>query len=219
MLDCEKLQSPAGFFLAGPTSCGKSHFLAKLISCKNDMFVTPPVRVYYAYKEWQPELFGQLQAREGVRFVQGLPSEDDIKQWSEEAGKGHIALILDDLQHEVCKSQQMAVAFGVLSHHCNVSLFLVSQNLFPQSRYSRDLVLNCHYLVIFQSKRDRLQVANLGKQLFPGRSRYFLSAYEDCVSMKNYNYLFVDLHPCTSKELMLRTSIFPDETTLVYLPK
>ena len=183
------------------------------------MFVIPPVQVYYAYKEWQPALFGQMQAGDGVKFIQGLPTEENMKEWSELAGRQHIALILDDLQHEVCKSQQMAVAFGVISHHCNMSIFFVSQNLFPQSRYSRDLVLNCHYLVLFNSKRDKLQVSNIGKQLCPGQSRYFLSAYEDAMAMKKYNYLLVDLHPCTSKEYMLRTDIFPDELTVVFLPK
>lgn len=214
-----KLKSPAGYFLAGPTSSGKSHFLARLISCKNEMFDVPPVQVYYAYKEWQPKLFGQMQARDGVKFHRGLPTEEKMKEWSQLAGRQHIALILDDLQHDVGKNQQIAIAFAVTSHHCNISLFFVSQNLFPQSRYSRDLVLNCHYLILFSSKRDKLQVSNIGKQLCPGQSRYFLTAYEDAMSMKPYNYLLVDLHPCTAKEHMLRTSIFPGELTVVFLPQ
>jgi hypothetical protein len=214
-----KFENPSCYFVSGSTSSGKSRLIARLIRNKNDMFKNPPVEVYYAYKEWQPALYGGMQENDGVKFFEGVPTEEIIKKWSREVGGKHILLVLDDLQHDVCSSKDMAVLFSVTSHHCNVSCILVAQRLFPQSKFSRDLCLNCHYIFLLSSKRDKLQVANMGRQLCPGQSAYFTSAYDDCMAAKPYNYLLVDLHPSSPRQYLLRTDIFPDELTVVYLPK
>ncbi len=214
-----KFESPSCYFVSGSTSSGKSRLLARLIRNRKDMFNIPPVKVFYAYKEWQPSLFGEMQQKDDVNFHQGLPTEEIIKKWSNDVGGQHLFLILDDLQHDVCSSREMAVLFSVTSHHCNISCVLVAQRLFPQSKFSRDLCLNCHYIFLLNSKRDKLQVANMGRQLCPGQSAYLTFAYDDAMASKPYNYLLVDLHPSTPKEYMLRTDIFPGELTVVYLLK
>ena len=215
------LECPSSYWIAGPTSSGKTYFIRRMIKNKDEMFKLKPVAVHYCYKEWQPKLFGEMQAEEEVQFHEGLPSVDSIKEWSREVGGKHMFLILDDLQHEVCKDPEMASLFSVVSHHCCISLAFVVQNIYAQGRFSRDCALNCHYLVLFNSKRDRLQVSTLGRQLCPGKNAFFLSAYEDAVGSRNYQYLLVDLHPSTPRDFMLRTNIFPDDDDLtwVYTPK
>lgn len=214
-------QSPSCFWLAGPTGSGKSYFTRTLIRNRDVMFQSKPVVVHYAFKEWQSSLFGEMQRKDGVHFHQGLPSTEQIKTWSQEVGGRHMLLVLDDLQHEVCTNSEMASVFSVLSHHCNISVLFLVQNVFAQGRASRDACLNCHYLILFNSKRDLLQVSNLARQICPGKNTFFMSAYEDAVSSRKYKYLVIDLHPTTPREYMLRTNIFPEdsELTWVYLPK
>jgi len=212
-----KLQSPSCFFVSGPTASGKSLLVRRIIRHRREMFERPQdvEVVYYAYKEWQP-LFDDLQRNDSVHFHEGLPSLEQIKSWAQEANG--LLLIIDDLSFEATSSKEIAILFGVVSHHCNVTAFLLTQNLFPRTRFARDLCLNSHYLILLNSKRDKLQISNLGRQLFPGQNAYFMSAFESVTSVK-YGYLLVDLHPATERKFMLRSDIFPNQLTTVHLPK
>jgi hypothetical protein len=215
-------ESPASYWIAGPSGSGKSCWISKLIHHRKEMFREVPAVVHYCYKEWQPLLFGEMQSRDGVHFHEGLPSLDTVKSWSAEVHGRHMLLILDDLQTDVCKTPEMSTLFTVLGHHSNCSIGLVVQNLFPRSSGStciRDLFLNVHYICLFNSKRDKLQISNLGRQVFPGQNSFLMSAYNDAVSSRKYSCLVLDLHPDTSREYMVRTNVFPGELTWVYRPK
>ena len=54
--------------------------------------------------------------------------------------------------------------------------------------------------------------------MFPERVKYFREAYADATSHP-YGYLLVDLKTTTPDVLRLRTDIFPDERTMVYVYK
>ncbi len=205
-------------FLAGPTSSGKSHFTRRLIENRKGMFEDPPKTVHYCYVEWQPDMFGPME-KEGVLFHQGLPTLENIKKWSEEAGGKHMLLVLDDLQSEITQSKEMASVFSILSHHLLISIIFIAQNLHPQGKCSRDITLNCHYIIIFNSKRDKLQISNLARQIFPGQNSFLLQAYEHAVVSRNRSYLLIDLHPVSRREYMVRTDIFPGEFPIIYQPK
>jgi hypothetical protein len=75
-----------------------------------------------------------------------------------------------------------------------------------------------HYLVLFKNPRDTSQIAHLGRQMFPERVKYFREAFADATSQP-YGYLLVDLKTTTPHVLRLRTDIFPDERTMVYVYK
>jgi len=214
-------ESPSCYWVAGSTGSGKSRLVARLIRSRKEMFRHVPAAVHYAYKEWQPVLFGEMQEKDSVQFHEGLPSIETIKSWSRGVHGRHLLLILDDLQHEVCASKETSCLFSVLSHHCNISVVFVVQNLYPKSGGGsvRDLFLNVHYVVLLSSKRDKLQVSNLARQVFPGQNRFLMSAYEDAVSSRNFQYLVIDLHPSTSRQYMVRANIFPGELTWVYQPE
>ena len=180
------------------------------------MFETPPVKVHYCYKEYQPQVFGEMEKKDGVLFHQGLPGLEKLKTWSQDVSGAHLLVVLDDMQNEIVKNQDMATLFSVISHHSNISVMCLVQNLFPQSRYTRDISLNCGYMILMNTKRDKLQLTNLARQLCPGNVRFFTSAFQDAVSSKSHGYLVVDMHPATPPEYMLTTNILPDEMTVVY---
>lgn len=211
--------TPGTHYVAGSTGCGKSQYVGKLIHYRDQMFNESPSGVFYAYTEWQEDLFGRLQKQENVVFHEGLPNLQTIRGWSESVGGRHILLVLDDLQQAVTSSPDMVHLFSAMSHHLNISPILVTQNLFPRGRCARDLSLNCHFLALFDNKRDRLQLSTLGRQLYPGENRFFMSCYNDAVGKAPYSFLLVDMHPSTPREYMLRGGIFPDELTVVYQAK
>jgi hypothetical protein len=126
-------------------------------------------------------------------------------------------LIIDDLMAET--DGRVTNIFTKGSHHKNASVVYISQNLYNKGKENRTINLNTHYLVLFKNPRDMMQISHLGRQMFPDRVKYFRDAFTDATSHRSYGYLLVDLKTTTPDELRLRTDIFPDENTMVYLHK
>ena len=80
----------------------------------------------------------------------------------------------------------------------------ITQNLFQQSKSSRTISLNAHYLVLFQSPRDKMQIKVLANQL---QTPHMIHAFNDATSIP-HGYLLVDLKPNTPDYLRFRTHIF-----------
>jgi len=104
------------------------------------------------------------------------------------------------------------------SHHRNVSVMFLAQNLFPKNKFARTMSLNAHYMILFKNPRDASQFANLARQMYPKRSQFAVEAYKDA-TREPYSYLLVDLRPEQDDDLRLRTNIFPGETHYVYVAK
>ena len=82
----------------------------------------------------------------------------------------------------------------------------------------RTLSLNSHYLIMFKNPRDHLQIANLSRQMYPGRSHFLIEAFEDATK-ESHGYLLIDLKPDTDDQLRIRTGIFPSDKLIVYVHK
>ncbi len=192
---------------------GKTFFTRKLIEHRAEMFKVPPSKVVYAYGAWQ-QAFDSME-KSGVEFYQGVPKEEEMERWSESGD--HVLLILDDVMRSACASPEIMKLFTVNCHHRNLSVAFLSQNIFPPGVHARTISLNSSYIIVFMSKRDKLQVQTLGKQIFPNRPKYFAESYEDA-TRERWGYLLCDLHPATDPEFQLRTGIFPGEQTVFYTP-
>jgi len=82
----------------------------------------------------------------------------------------------------------------------------------------REITLNAQYILLCKNRRDKSQIMHLGKQLFPGQSKFFQEVYENAT--KNpYSYLFIDLRSETPEQLRLRAQILPNQTQYVYQMK
>ena len=109
-------------------------------------------------------------------------------------------LIIDDLLHEM--NEVVAKLFTKGSHHRNTSVLLLTQNIFHQTKHSRTVSLNTHYMVLFKNVRDASQITNLAKHMYPGNVKYLKSSNEDATN-EHYGYLLIDLKPDTSDLLRL----------------
>jgi len=166
----------------------------------------PPEKIIYCYGEYQ-NLFSQYP---NVEFNQGLP---DVTQFD---GQKRVLLILDDLMSE--SGDDVEKIFTKFSHHRNISIMYLSQNLFYKSKQNRTMSLNAHYLVIFKNPRDANQLATLARQMYPGKSKFLIEAFGDA-TRHPYGYLLIDLKPDTDDKIRIRTQIFSDETQVVYVKK
>lgn len=197
---------PFTAMVAGPTSCGKTRFVFRLIDNAECMVEPPPSKIVYCYGEYQ-QLFCRYPH---VQFRKGLPEIDDFD------GQEPVLLIVDDLMHEA--NDAMANLFTKGSHHRNVSVVFLVQNMFHRNKHARTISLNCHYMILFKNPRDASQFANLARQMYPRRSEFAVEAYKDA-TRQPYSYLLVDLRPEQDEDLRLQTNIFPDETHYVYVQK
>jgi hypothetical protein len=91
--------------------------------------------------------------------------------------------VTDDLMNEV--NQNVCSIFAKLSHHRNVSVILLTQNLFHRNKHVRTMNLNTHYIVLFKNPRDAGQVSPLARQMHSGKSKFVVEAYEDATKERN----------------------------------
>jgi len=116
-------------------------------------------------------------------------------------------LVIDDLMSET--NQLVSDIFTKISHHRNISVVYMTQNVFDINKYARTISLNAHYLVLFKNPRDANQFAVLSRQMYPVSCRFAVEAYRDATSTP-FRYLLVDLRPDLEDErCRLRTNIFP----------
>ena len=99
------------------------------------------------------------------------------------------------------------------SHHRNLRVLYIVQNLFHQGKGNRSISLNSHYLVLFKNPRDKLQVLTLAKQMYPGRTDFFLKQYEEAVR-RPYAYLLIDLKTTTRDDCRLRTNVLSNQVEI-----
>ena len=149
--------SPTTITISGPTGSGKSTFVFRLIENKAEMFKVEPERIYYFYTVWQP-LFEKI-SNKNVTFLQGLPDSETIQSISNDK---HNLIILDDMQIKAMNDPYIANLFSRESHHRNLTVILLLQNLFHQGKCGRDVSLNSHYFILFKNIRDTNQIKVLG---------------------------------------------------------
>lgn len=202
------LTHPFTAIIGGPSRAGKSTFLAKLLKYKREMIEPHINQVYYCYSEWQP-LF-ETKCFQGVQFHQGDISVDSIDP------KQNNLVIYDDLLTQC--NENMESMFTKYSHHRNTSVVFITQNIFAKNKHMRTMSLNASYFVLFKNPRDVNQIKYLSSQMYASKSQFLIEAFNDATAAA-FGYLFIDLQQQTDDRFRIRTKIFPDEETYIYVPK
>ena len=205
-MDNIKFKNPSCMGVYGASQTGKTEFTVKLLRNAKYLYTNPPEKILYCYQESQ-KIFEDLESEmpNVIFFKRGLPTEEDLNEFT--SSRKHVLLVLDDLMMESQSSKFIERIFCVLSHHLNMSVIKLAQNMFYQGRNSRTISLQLHYFVLFQNNRDKSQVLTLARQIAPRKTDSFLEIYDDCMS-KPYSYLVIDISPNCNQEYKFRTNIF-----------
>ena len=198
-----RLKHPFTCMVVGSTQCGKTRFVLELIRRSCSIY-PPPERILWCFGCYQ-DLFRSV---DGVEFLEGLPDMNIL-----DGGKKRTLLIIDDLMSE---TDSRVTKIFTKGFHLNCSVIYISQNLFNKGKENRNICLNTHYLVLFKNPRDSAQIVHLGRQIFPDAIKYFKESFADATSFP-YGYLLIDLRTITPDMLCLRTDIFSDNRTFVYI--
>ena len=139
ILDSFKFQHPFTCMIAGPTQSGKTTILQKIINeSDNGLLEPPPNCIVYCYSRWQKAFEEIKMSRAGpahfnisssaqkaiVTFNEGLPDMNSFDPTK------RTLLILDDLMSQCGKDSRILDIFTTDSHHQNISVIFVTQNIF-----------------------------------------------------------------------------------------
>ena len=184
----------------GPSGCGKSYFVSKFI--KNlDCLMSPR----------QNELFGVIVygKKRMTRSKQSLFG--GVTDFDYFDGKPAI-LVLDDLLGQ--KLDMVTNFFTRGSHHLNLTVFYLVQNLF--FRGIRTISLNSQIVVLFKKPRDSQQLSFFARQSYAEHTKEIQTIFADATK-KAHEYLLFDFRSETPDQLQIRTGIFPEDQQFVYV--
>ena len=163
---------PFTCLIAGPTGSGKTHFMTEFVENAASLMQPAPSKILWLYGQWQDSY---LRLKDKVDFRPGLEALDEFS--SSSAGPATL-VIIDDLMHET--DERLCRLFTKGSHHLNLSVMYVVQNLFNNvNKEHRTISLNAQYVVLFKNPRDSRQIEYLANQMYPGRSRLLREAFKD----------------------------------------
>jgi len=104
------------------------------------------------------------------------------------------------------------------SHHRNITVTLITQNLFHQGRFCRNISLNAKYSVSLKNVRDKSQFQYLARQVHPEDSDSLYKSYLEATE-RAHGYLILDFAQDTDDRLRFRTNVFADEyPPIIYMP-
>ena len=197
-------QHPFTMLVSGPTSCGKTTFVKNLLENNLACIYPPPERILWLYNRWQPLYDEMLHIHPQIEFIRGIPvglDRDDYFQ-----SDANNLVVLDDLMSVASKDPRITDLFTEGSHHRNLSVICINQNLYASKDPTQRR--NCQYLVLFKNPIDQQQVATLARQMYPGKSQYFLEEFAKATD-KPFSYLLIDLKPTTPESHRLQSNVLP----------
>ena len=171
-----RFKLPSNLLAVGPTSCGKTSWLKKLVENREIMCSPVPECMILFYKESQPA-YNDMERwmNDGVckksfcKFSAIPESVEDMKDILEMFPKDLPKIVVfDDFLDEV--GSVLKHFFTVLTHHYNCLTIFLCQNLFSAKSKLRTLSINSQYMILFNNPRDRSAISHLAKQVFPGNS-------------------------------------------------
>ena len=198
-------KTPTSLMIAGPSGCGKTVFTTRLLLNNVDLFKIPPDSIHYCYGSWQKGF--ELLKKHGVKFHEGVPQSSLLPKWFPGGG----ILILDDLMNEGSSDKNVLDLFTKYSHHQQITVIYLCQDLFPTGKFAKTISRNAHYIVAFKNPRDQLGLRNLLQQSFPTQFREILDTFRKVTDERPFAYMLLDLHPASRDDQRFLSNVLKDE--------
>ena len=209
-----KFRHPSTIMISGPTGSGKTKFVERLLVERK--FTIAHNRIFWIYSEWQPAYDALQHLRPDIVFKKGLGDENEF--YNGLSNMNHNLVILDDQMSSIGNSKTLSRLFTEGSHHRNLSIIYIVQNLFDKGRSHRTVSLNAQYFVLFKNPRDKSQIDTIARQMYPGKVKFLRDAFQDATK-EPFTYLLIDMHPETPEGERVLTRIFSNESPIVYQPE
>ena len=206
-----RLKKNFKLFLSGPSGCGKTTFISELIINLDQITVDPPKKVIYFYKEWQ-EKFTDMEHVLGVNFVEDNDRIiDQIKDFNVPA-----LVIFDDMLNST-NLKAVAQLFTVFGRHLNLCLAFLTQRLFNNNDFFRQISQNSDYIGVFKNPRNSREIRTLASQITPNTLE-LLNIYQKA-TRDPYSYILINLTQEGIPQLKYISNVFSKKHVVkVYVP-
>ena len=180
-----RLKANFKIFLSGPSGCGKTTFIIDLVKNLDRISASPPSKVIYFYKEWQPK-FSEMEKLYGINFIE---DNDMIIEQIKEFNTPALVIFDDMLNSNNLKA--VAQLFTVYGRHLNLCLAFLTQRLFNNNEFFRQISQNCDYMTVFKNPRNSMEIRTLAHQITP-KTLELLDIYQKAT--KNpFSYILINL--------------------------
>ena len=159
----------------------------------------------YCYGAWQDKFHRMKHT--GIKFHEGVPDVSHLQKWF--TAKGGI-LVLDDLMAEGDNDKEVMDLLTKHSHHRNITVLYLCQDMFPPGKYAKTISRNSHYIVTFKNPRDQLSMRNILLQAYPKTWEQVMEVYRK-ETERPFGYLTVDFHPASHDSFRIVSRLLKHE--------
>ena len=187
--------------VAASSKQGKSYLVRDILLNHYSLIDKPLESIIWLYHKnsRDDELFETLKKELNVpiEFMEGFPAEE-ISQEKLFKGDGLKCLVLDDVVTTALKSPVFVDLFTVISHHSNVCIIAILQNIFCETSGQRqimnNIIRNLTYLVLFPDRRQMAACKQIARTYFNGEEYKLVRPFKELIDTgQKHTYMLIDL--------------------------
>lgn len=212
-----KIICPSRMLVAGPTTSGKSWFMAKMVEHRSTIYDVSFDRIIYfsphCLSGGQDDYIANLRKFfPNLELCADLPSVDALNIFADNT---HKLFLIDDFMESYNNSKDAFRLLTIDSHHRKITVIVTTHNVFGASKYQKTFSRNYSEMVLLANRGDKLSLRTLGSQMFPDSPRILLRAmsWVEENSIEKPKYILLDVSPVTTlpSSMIVRTNIFPKD--------
>ena len=206
-----RLKENFKLFLTGPSRCGKTFFVCDLLQNINFYCKSPPTSILYVYKVWQSK-FDEISHLVDTFINDNENILETIDLYVD--NNKPILVIFDDLiQSRSLKD--ISSLFIVDARHKNISSIFLTQRMFVNDEYFRQISQNSDYFCVFKNPRNSSEIRSLAHQITPGDLRLITFYIE--ATKEPFSYILINLtQECEEEVKFIGNPFMRDYVVKVY---
>jgi hypothetical protein len=193
------METPFSMIVAASSKSGKTRLVRDLILNNFLMFDKPVTEFVWLYHKSarDDKLFKELEGLP-IRFIEGFPAEQIRENTLFNVDKPSLkCLIIDDLVTSALRSPVFIDLFTVISHHQNMIVIAILQNLHADTQSQRQImnsiIRNVSYVVLFADRRQTSACKQIAKTYFCQEEHRLMEPYKFLINSKcKYDYMLID---------------------------
>lgn len=196
-----KFRTPFRCCVSGVSGSGKSHLILNILSHLPLLIDNPNFNeIIYcvAQPSSAPSNLKTLVPR--ARIVVGLEFLSSVSRGS--------LIVFDDLLSDIYSSPEILDLCIRRSGKDNISCFILTQNLFYQSKFARTINLNFTHIIAFLYPRDSNIYSHLCRQVWGKGYQILVNAFLQHLRSGPHRFFIFDFSPKTAYYLRFRTFEF-----------
>lgn len=162
-----RFQTPFAMSISGPSMCGKSEFIVKLVENRHLLFDVEFQRVIYCEPESLALRHNPIFQRIKNSFATaelniGIP---DIVKLNLTLTNEPVLLIVEDLMKPFLENEDMLNLLTAGVHHHQITTLFSLQDYYHHSKHRLTFMKNCAYRVIFYNRLDLTEIRTISVQI------------------------------------------------------